>query len=143
MQPETWKAIGEYSGKLWTAVGPLIGVLVGAWLSRGWDTEKWYQENRKQECRELLASISHAATVVLNVGHGNSVHEANQAYLDSIKIFQDRIFIAGDIEKAKLLDAWAHAVGDVRNEKIDPGAFSDRLDEIRNTIINLVVQRKS
>lgn len=145
MQPETLKAVVEYAGKVWAVVGPLVGVLIGARLARARDREKWLQENRAQECRELLTSISHAATVILNVDveYGNSVYDADQAYLGSLKIFNDRIFIARDIAEAKVVEVWAHAVGDVRNGRIEPGVFNDRLSEIQTRIINLVVQTKS
>src|SRR6266852_5671296 len=133
IQPETWKAIGEFSGRAWSAAGPLIGVLIGAWLGRAWDKTKWERENRKEECRELIKSISHAATLAMNVGSGTSSSEAYMAYLDSIKTFHDRIFIAEDIDKAKVLDAWAYAVGDFGPKKIDSSQFSDRVDSVIKT----------
>lgn len=140
IQPETWKAIGEYSGKVWTAVGPLVGVLIGAWLGRAWDSKKWQQENRKEECRELLTSISHAATMRLTVGHGHSEQEAYDAYLDSMRILHDRLFIAADIERAQLTDLWAKAVGDLLKGKIDEAVFSDRVSQTQSTIISFVVR---
>lgn len=129
-------------GKAWASVGPLVGVVVGALLARSWERKKWERENRKEECRELIKSISHAATVILNVGHGQSIRDADEAYLDSIETLHDRIFIANDVEKANVLDLWAHAVHDVRNHKIDDGAFSDKVAQLRKMIVNLVLQRK-
>jgi len=43
---------------VWASVGPLVGVLVGALLARSWDRRKWINENRKQEYRELLTTLT-------------------------------------------------------------------------------------
>jgi hypothetical protein len=142
VQPETWKAIGENSSKAWSAVGPLVGVLIGAWLARAWDREKWEKENRKEECRELIKTITHAATLRLVVGRGTSEAQAYSAYLDSLKTIHDRVFIAADLERHKLLDSWAHAVADFGAGAIDAGAFSDRLDALTKTIIGFVIPRR-
>lgn len=142
VQPETWKAIGEYSGKAWSVLGPLLGVLIGAWLGRSWDSKKWERDNRKEECRELIKSITHAAALELNIGSGTSQQEAYDAYLESLKTIHDRIFIAEDLEREKIMDSWAYAVGDFGSEKIDRGEFSERLEALRKTIIGFVIQRK-
>ena len=145
VQPETWKAIGEYTGKVWTAVGPLVGVLVGALLAHSWERKRWEKENRKEECRELIKSISHAATLILNVavGAGASQHDAHNAYQDTVQVFHGRIFIAEDIEKTKIVDMWAHAVGEFGAQKIDANEFGNRVEEVRRTIINFVVPKKT
>jgi hypothetical protein len=140
IEPATWKAIAEYSGKVWTALGPLVGVLIGAWLTRTGDRKKWERENRKEECRELITAISHAATLQINVGNGTSERQVYEAYLESVRTFHDRIFIAKDIEGTKLLDSWAYAVNEFIRKKIDAAAFSDRVEAIRKSIVRLVVQ---
>lgn len=140
IQPDTWKLIGEYSNRAWTPLGPLVGVLIGAWLTRSGDREKWERENRKEECRELITAISHAATLQINLGNGTSERQAYEAYLDSIKTIHDRIFIAEAIEQRDILNLWAHSVHDFGKKKIDAATFSDRVEKIRKTIVNLVVQ---
>lgn len=142
VQPETWKAIGEYSGKTWSTLGPFLGVLVGARLARSWDSKKWERDNRKEECRELIKSITHAATLHLNIGSGTSQQQAYDAYLETVKTFHDRIFIAKDLEQENLLHLWAHAVGDNNNGKIDHGEFSDRVEALIKTIISFAFHGK-
>jgi hypothetical protein len=56
IQPETWKMIGDYASKSWAAVGPLIGVLVGAYLT-GRQKRDWLADNKKEEYRELLSAM--------------------------------------------------------------------------------------
>lgn len=146
MQPETWKAIADYTGRAWIAVGPLAGVLIGALLTRSWDKTKWERDNRKEECRELIKGISHAATLILkcrNVGvvSGEEEKQAYDAYLETLQTFHDRIFIAKKLEEEKILDSWAYAVGDFGARKIDAGAFSDRVEKVRKEIIGLVISK--
>jgi hypothetical protein len=140
IQPDTWKAIDDYSSKAWSVLGPLVGVLIGAWLTRRGDFKNWERENRKEECRELIIAITHAATLAINVGSGTSGDEAYNAYLETVKTIHDRIFIAADIEKAEILDIWAYAVSDFGSKKIDAAAFSDRVEQIRKSIVGLVVR---
>ena len=96
----------------------------------------------KEECRELIKSITHAATLHLNIGSGTSQQQAYDAYLETVKTFHDRIFIAKDLEQENLLHLWAHAVGDNNNGKIDHGEFSDRVEALIKTIISFAFHGK-
>jgi hypothetical protein len=139
IQPETWKTIGEYSGKAWSAIGPLVGVLIGAWLGRIWDSKKWQRENSKEECRELVKAITHAAAMHMNVGSGVSYSQADGAYVDSIKSFKDRIFIANEIRRKHILESWTTAVSDFRAHKINDDEFSAKIDKVIEGIVALVI----
>jgi hypothetical protein len=146
-QPETWKTVIEYVRGGWTAIGPLVGVLVGAWLARSWDKEKWLKDNRKQECRELLTAVTNAATAILDkstatspIAQARKTHEANDAYLTSVKVFQDRIFIAPDVERAKLFDLWPIAVN-AYNTYGDRVRFDDSFEEIKKKIVEMALKQ--
>jgi hypothetical protein len=65
MKPETWNLIKDSAGKVWPVVISLAGVFAGAWLARLWDRKKWQNDNRKQEYRELLTSLT-SAEIALN-----------------------------------------------------------------------------
>jgi len=58
MQPETWNAIGDYSSKVWAAVGPLVGVWIGAVLAKRWQREQWIADNKRAEYRKLLTTLT-------------------------------------------------------------------------------------
>jgi hypothetical protein len=140
VNPERWKAIADYSGKAWSAVGPLVGILIGARLARSSERKHWLADNRKTECRELLTSISHAATLTLNIGKGTSRQEAYEAYLNSVRMFKDRIFIAVEVDDQKILDTWAYGVHDYGDAKITEREFSDRIEKVREAIINIALR---
>ena len=139
IRPETWKAIGDYSSKAWSALGPLVGVLIGAWLGRIWDSKKWQRENRKDECRELVKAITHAVAMHMNVGSGVSCSQADEAYVDSIKVFKDRIFVAHELRRKHLVESWGKAVDDFRGKIIDEDEFSAEADKVIDAIVKLVI----
>ena len=138
IQPQTLKTIFEYG------TGPLVGfvgVLVGARLSRSWDRVKWIKDNRTQECRELLTAITHAATLILDRGmvEGPSSPNRYEAYLESLKVFKSRLFIAKEVEEYKLLDSWAHAVNDFGSSG-DRHKFDDTLEGIIQRIVEMATK---
>jgi hypothetical protein len=67
IQPETWKMIGDYASKSWAAVGPLIGVLVGAYLTGRRQKRDWLADNKKEEYRELLSAMTKALSINLQL----------------------------------------------------------------------------
>ena len=113
---------------------------MGAWLARSWDKQKWMRDNRKQECQELLAAVSEAVTLHLarNLVGGVSLHQTNEAYHQSLKVFHSRLFIAKDVERHKLLDSWAHAVHDF-NETADRVKFDASFEQIREQITQMAI----
>jgi hypothetical protein len=134
---QLWQDFLKY---LWPAVAPLLGVLLGAHLAKSGDQKKWLKDKRADECRELITSITNSATIRLNMGRGHSEQEANDAYMESLRVIHDRIFIAEDVEKKQILDSWARAVGDFNKEKISAIEFSDRLKAISETIVSIAIQ---
>ena len=143
-QPETWKELASYASKAWSAVGPLVGILIGAWLARSSDRKRWLADNRKEECRELVRSISHASALALDIDFGRPRAEADEAYIQTVQTFKDRIFIADDIAKKNLLDLWADAVKDYGAGRINRDEFSDAAEKSIRSVVDLVVEpRKS
>ena len=136
IEPGTLKALGEYSGKAWSVVGPLVGVLVGALLGRSWDRQKWLNDNVKQECQELLGAITKSATQIL----ADAGRKSWDTYLDALIAFHTRIFIAEEVEREKLLDLWAHAVHDF-GEGRDRHKFDDAIEKIRSAIVRMAIRR--
>jgi len=109
--------------KIWAVGGPLIGVVLGAYLSRMWQWEQWLRDNRKQECRELLSSISTAymalAKLSARTTSGPAVvpgEEEKRTWAlveESYRILSDRIFIAEDVQRLQLGSKWINATNAV------------------------------
>ena len=139
IQPETLRTIVTYAKGFWISFGPLAGVLVGAWLARSWDKQKWMNDNRKQECQELLAAISHAETLLIGreLLFGTITEkDTKDAYIVSVKTFQSRIFIAKELREQGLFDLWFAAVREFRSQRVvdkldvEYGRISEKIIEI-------------
>jgi adenosyl cobinamide kinase/adenosyl cobinamide phosphate guanylyltransferase len=139
IQPETFKAIGDGLKTAWASVGPLVGVIIGAMLTRAWDRRKWINENRKQEYRELLMTLTSACTALIDnaqtlVQSSAEQISARDAYFNSLQVLQDRIFIANEIGKMNLFDRWGAAMKDLQETK-DFRKFEDSFEVMKNEIV--------
>lgn len=95
-----WDSIVMAVGTVWLAVGPLIGVVVGALLTRRIQRQQWVADSRKQEYRELMTALSHSATVLIDFyfyrppGPHGTIHspeeqqEAFKVYADALRILK-------------------------------------------------------
>lgn len=135
-----WYSVGKYISTAWTAIGPLFGVLVGALLARSWDRRKWLNDNRKQEYRELLTALTDSATSLIEQAQSGSFRtfdqdvETQTLYFKTIKLMQDRIFVAEEIARMKLFDRWGNAVEGLKGMK-DIKTFEETFETLRKEIV--------
>ena len=139
LQPDTLKALGDGLKTAWASVGPLVGVIIGAMLTRAWDRRKWINENRKQEYRELLSTLTSACTALIDNAQALVQSPAEQIaardeYFKSLRVLQDRIFIAGEIGKMNLFDRWGTAMKHLQETK-DFHKFEDTFETMRSEIV--------
>ena len=103
---------------LWAAVGPVVGILVGAYLTKQWQREQWLADNRKEECRELLSAIARSSDALLEAR--SQVEQQSVTKNDALKVswaedrkcmilFQDRIFTAKRLNEHKIFTTWHKA----------------------------------
>lgn len=127
---------------IWSAVGPLIGVVLGAYLSRRWQREQWLLDNRKQEYRELLTALTDAYMLMARFIRpmialdSQTQRQLDQAERDSYRVIRDRIFIAVDMKSNDILRLWATAVENYR-QTLDERVFAKRFDDINDKIIEM------
>jgi hypothetical protein len=145
IQHETWTTIGEYSSNAWSAIGPFMGVLVGAWLAHSWDRKKWIADNRKDECRELLGSMTMVADLTLEAYSKKGTADfklamavAWQEERRCMRILQDRIFIAERLKRAGMRGLWQTVTTDYLQDG-DAKKFGKRLDEIKAIIVEIAL----
>jgi len=121
-------------------IGPLLGVLIGAYLTKSSDRKKWLNENRKQECQELLGAITACAVKLLSDFPQGYAIEEYGGYLKTIEVFHTRIFIAEEVEKEKLEERWTSAVDDF-GTNWTKAKFDTALEEIRGKIIRIAMKK--
>jgi len=135
MDVQAWSVVS----KVWAALGPLVGVLVGAYLARSWDQRRWFLNNRKEEYRELLAALTAISSRYLEVrGHGglNAINpdeqrELNAARGDGGRIILSRIFVAERIHQGEIHLKWKSLF----DEPFDPKQFAEKMRTLHETIL--------
>jgi hypothetical protein len=134
--------ITPYIKGIWTAIGPLLGVFVGALLARSWDKKKWMDDNRKEESRELLAALSNSFTTMLDLyGHMRPQSTEDQDKLADAKAsffrtVHDRMFIASDVRELELETTWLQALNNYK-ENFDVDKLAKVYDTISRDIVRL------
>lgn len=103
--------------QVWAVLGPLIGVSLGAYLTRSWQRTQWTLEGTKTEYRELLSTLSRSVRAILYnspilYGGGLSVTTGEQEKLvmqadtDARNVIEDRIFIHSTVQRENILERW-------------------------------------
>jgi len=91
---------------IWAAIGPLIGIALGHSLNRSSQHEQWLRDNRKQEYRDLLTSLTTAYLHLVHNWSGGNEEPVNEAS----RVLHDRIFIAQEIRSARIMEEWGAIV---------------------------------
>jgi hypothetical protein len=112
------KLVLHYVAATWAAIGPLGGVLVGAYLSRSWDRQKWMNDNRKQEFKELIEALTDSATALMKeqaIRDSSDIFEYNDPearvkHGNALKIIKSRIYISQDMKEMNLFDRWTESI---------------------------------
>jgi hypothetical protein len=136
--------------KLWPALGPLLGVVVGAWLTARWQRKKWIFDNKAAEYRALFDALSSYRFILTEhyglYEFGGVVVSAQKKYDDEIALaksqedltnaFGDRIFTRQAIKMSGAIGGWtAYAE---RQLSKNPPSLDERLkllDAIHRKIV--------
>jgi hypothetical protein len=139
---------------IWGFAGPLVGIFVGAYLARRWQREQWNKDNAKEECRELISTITHSFSIIVEYHAPSSPEfpisgphtpeeqqERDQVERGSLEIFYRMIFIASELDKRNLRNRWIAAIRnyeetqDGRKFATEFGTIAGEIIEIAHTII--------
>lgn len=106
----------------WSAVGPLVGVLLGGYLTTRIQRRQWVAENKKQEYRELLTALSQGVSEIFF--SYNSKTKTPEELKDIcyqvdrrvVAVIFDRIFIRDAVDTLNVQDEWGEAIADLRKD---------------------------
>ncbi|HXX24109.1 MAG TPA: hypothetical protein VEO19_13255 [Terriglobia bacterium] len=100
---------------IWAAVGPLVGVVVGGFLTAWWQRRQWILDNKAREYREALDALEAYRRNLLNllatqayVPISRNTSEAatalgqSQVHLDNVLV--DRIFTLDAVARSGVRD---------------------------------------
>lgn len=124
----------------WAIIGPLVGILLGSWLTTRSQHRHWHLDNKRSEYRELLTSLADAGSKLLVFwGRNPVVATAEEHFMigetarQSVDVIYNRLFIADEINKLDVLKRWEAAIDELRsNRNID--AFGQLMDKIMDDI---------
>jgi hypothetical protein len=107
---------------VWAAVGPMVGILVGHFLTRSWQQKQWLMDRRHEEFQELISALD--ASMTSEVGHADYSMELTpqerrdkaRRTSDFFTVLRTRIFIVDDIKRLDLNRRWTKAFAQYRKE---------------------------
>ena len=126
--------------------GTLLSGVIAQQMARQSRLEQWLLDNRKQECRELLSSLATTFLVMLRhreteMPHSPEVQNMlSDSRLESARMLHDRIFIRGDLAKARILKRWAEAMSRYDRDR-DDSKFTTEFGGIQNDLIDIATSK--
>jgi len=127
---------------IWAVIGPIVGIVAGNFLTRSSQRSQWLADNKKAEFREAqtalsVAYLALAELAAMTLREGIEEKRVWQIVADSYRILRDRIFIAEDIKREKLLDLWTNATQAFDHGDIGISELNKRYDAINDKIVEL------
>jgi hypothetical protein len=129
---------------LFGALSGLLGVIIGAYLTRSWQRKQWLLDSKKAEYRELLSVLSQAAHYILNnsplqvpntlgsLKSGEQQRLSDEAADRGHAIISDRIFIADVIAREKIEQRW---VAVLKEKRVD--TFWNAWEELHGLLLKV------
>jgi heme exporter protein D len=133
-----WLLIGAYASAVWAGVGPLIGVLVGGFLTSRIQRRHWLADNKKQEYRELLSVMAAAYGALLKVSRNFAWNdETKNIQVEVANVLRDRIFTSVEVARSDALKRWVRASETLQegNVKEFRALGQQLLDDIRKAAL--------
>lgn len=105
------ETLWNFAVTAWSGVGPLVGVVIGAWLSRSWQRKQWELDGKKAEYRELLSTLSESfhqiATYQRHTVQPPEMRQAiSKAEVAGQSVIADRVFIEDRLRVRQFSKRW-------------------------------------
>jgi hypothetical protein len=133
---------------VWGAVGPVVGIFIGHRLTRDWQKKQWILDNKKEEYRDVIHTLSSALTTLMqcnvrNSGDTNDVVVKAKVAAENLtlEVLGNRLFIADELERIGAYDKWVSLLNDLdktRNDKAFAKGFSSLLTSIRQAALESI-----
>ncbi len=146
---------------LWGVIAPLVGILVGHYLSRSWQREQWFRNKRYEDYQAVLSATVAAYMVIIRVDKGdysdlrgtiqrgpNGItyrekkmlqEEIDEIKADSFRVLRDRIFIAEELDYGGILVEWDMIVTNYAMHTSDEREFAGRFSEFNDKLVRMAL----
>jgi len=106
-------------------VSAFIGGLINQKMSRNTQHEQWLLDQRKEEWRELLSTLTRSYTLHL---HGRRTAETDA---EALTVIRDRLYIAVEVQDLRVLERWSRISKDPRTQMlVMEGPFNELITDI-------------
>jgi len=146
---------------LWGGIAPLVGILVGHYLSRSWQREQWFRDKRYEDYQAVLSATVAAYTAIIRVDNKDysdqrgaiqrgpnginfyskteMLQEIDVIKADSFRILRDRIFIAEELDYGGILVEWDTIVTNYGMHTSDEREFTGRFSEFNDKLVRMAL----
>jgi hypothetical protein len=137
---ESFNSASRHRWTAWIAVGPLVGVSLGGYLTSRSQRRKWLADNKKDEYRELIAQLVKSFDEIRLFVEDSTVPGFDTAYELAIvlnrplMVIRDRIFISKEITELEVSKRWGRAVDGFRGDR-DVRKFASAFEDIRKSMV--------
>jgi hypothetical protein len=125
---------------IWAIVGPIVGILLGSWLTTRNQSRHWLLDNKRSEYRELLTTIADAGSKLLVfwgrnpvVASGEEQFMIGETARQSVDVIYNRLFISDEVKKLDVLKRWETAIDELRKSR-NVDVFGKSMDQIMDDI---------
>lgn len=130
---------------IWAAAGPIVGILLGHFLTRSWQREQWLRDKRNEEWHELLTALAESLRASLKIYparalSGEEEQTIVEAQSNSFRVIRDRIFIAPDVQALNIENRWS-AVVQYHSQSMDSKKLGNAYRELRDEIVRAATKR--
>jgi hypothetical protein len=134
-----WEIVTGIIQKTWPAVGPLVGIFIGAWLTSRNQRKQRIVYGKKEEYRDLLHKLTQTLSIIsgfhtpISVFTGGEERQYAEAKDEALIAIDTRIFIDDEMQNIDLRNRWLKAVQEVEKDRHGL-AFVRTVREITNDI---------
>jgi hypothetical protein len=130
----------SYVRGAWAVVGPLVGVVIGGYITTQTQKRHWILDNKRAEYRELLTTIADAGgKFVVHYGVEPFVASAATQFAigetarTSVDVIYNRLFIAREVQELGIQRRWEDAIALLQKNR-NVNWFGKSLDSIMENI---------
>jgi hypothetical protein len=133
-------AARDFVKYVWPAVGPLVGVLIGAYIANRNQRSHWIADSKKEEYRELITAMTKGLSTYLDVcivkglKPGDATERLLEAFTQVMEVTRSRLFIKKTVVSVKVVARWKNLT-DTFETNLDHSAFAKGMSELFDDVI--------
>jgi hypothetical protein len=132
---------GQDMSAAWSAIGPLVGVLIGAGLTSHIQRRQWLADRKREEYRELLTVLteSYGEVLLLHQKDDLTIDAVNKVQIRLVNTVHNRIFTShGVMREIDVFKEWSKALDQLKSGRV--GEFSSTFGALTEDIRRIALK---